>query len=111
MKSLLRKSLVPLATLGILAPTAAFADGPEIFKAQKCNGCHTITGAGIAAIPGADRDPNAPDLSHVGSSLDKKGIALFLLKKTEIKGEKHKKSFQGTTDELKTVSEWLSSLK
>ncbi|MFO0747589.1 MAG: c-type cytochrome [Myxococcota bacterium] len=111
--SLFSKTLVPLSALAVFAigaPSVAFAAGPEIFQAQKCNGCHSVKAANIARLPNPEVD-NAPDLSHVGSSLDKKGIALFVLKKTEIKGEKHKKAFQGTTEELKTVAEWLAGLK
>lgn len=111
MKSMFKGTLASLAALAILAPTAAVAEGPDIFKAQKCNGCHTIKAAGITLLPGADADKDAPDLSKVGASLDKKGIALFILKKSEIKGVKHKKAFGGSNDDLKTVAEWLAGLK
>ena len=111
MKSMFKGTLASLAALAILAPTAALADGPEVFKAQKCNSCHSVKAAGIAIAAGADADKDAPDLSKVGASLDKKGIALFVLKKSEIKGVKHKKAYAGSNEDLKTVAEWLAGLK
>ncbi len=105
MKSALRTASF-IALLGFAS--SALADGPEVFKTQKCTECHSVKAAGITRT-GSDAD--APDLSKVGAQLDKKAIALFLLKKTEINGEKHKKLFGGTTDELKTVATWLETLK
>ncbi len=102
-------TLAALLTSTLVAPVA-LADGPDIFKAQKCNSCHSVMVAGISRTVPPD-DDKAPDLSKVGASLDKKAIASFLLKKSEINGEKHKKSFGGTTDELKTIATWLESLK
>lgn len=108
MKTLYRLALAPFAVL-LLSGAASAATGPEIFQAQKCNSCHKVTAAGIARLPNPDEE--GKDLSHVGSTYDKKAIASFLLKKTEHNGEKHKKAFGGTTEELKTVATWLESLK
>ena len=107
MKALIRPLLIGLA---LLAPSAALANtGPEIFKGQNCTSCHSITKAGIARD--ANPDDKAKDLSDVGTRHDKKVIAGFLLKKTEIEGHKHKKGFAGTTDELKVLATWLETLK
>ena len=94
----------------VLSPAIASAEGPDIFKAQKCNDCHSISVAGIASKDTANTE-KAPDLSHVGKTMTKQAIAGFVLKKTEMHGEKHKKLFGGTTDELKVVATWLESLK
>lgn len=110
MNKLIRRALATFAATALLAPAVASADGPEIFKAQKCTSCHSVTVAGISHIATPD-DDKAPDLSKVGATLDKRAIATYLLKKSEINGEKHKKAFQGTTDELKTIAEWLGGLK
>ena len=96
-------------TLGGLVSSTALATGPEVFQAQGCTKCHSVTKAGISRQ--TPHDEEAKDLSTVGSRHDKKAIALFMLKKTEVNGEKHKKLFQGTTDQLKTVAEWLETLK
>lgn len=93
----------------LLAPTVASADGPEVFKTQKCTNCHSVTGASISRS--ASPSETAPDLSKVGGKLDKRAIASFLLKKSEINGAKHKTTFGGSTDDLKAVAEWLGSLK
>jgi|GEM_PF-4756932 len=98
MKKMIFGSFAALALTSI-ASSAALATGPEVFKDQGCTKCHSVTVAGIARD--AAHDEEAKDLSTVGSRYDKKAIALFLLKKTEHEGEKHKKLFQGTTEQLK----------
>lgn len=99
-----------LALVFTAIPSLAFAsEGPEVFTAQKCNACHSVKTAKITVLPGGDE--KAPDLSKVGSKYDKKTIALWLLKKTEHNGEKHKKLFEGKMEDLKIVSSWLESLK
>lgn len=101
------------------------ADGKDLFLAAKCNTCHSVTAAGIdkkkpteaeaaeaAKAEKADKDEKKPpDLSSVG--LDKKAdwIAKFLTKKETLDGEKHKKLYKGTDEELKTLSAWLESQK
>lgn len=108
MKKLITGSFVAFALATLVSP-AALATGPEVFKEQGCTGCHSVTVAGIARNPVHDEE--AKDLSTVGSRYDKKAIALFMLKKTEHNGEKHKKLFAGTTEQLKTLAEWLETLK
>lgn len=109
MNKLIKNTLATIAATMLAAPAVAFADGPEVFKAQKCTSCHAVSVAGIARAATPDKD--GPDLSKVGATLDKRAIATYLLKKSEINGEKHAKAFQGTTDELKAVAEWLGGLK
>ncbi len=108
MKKLIGSTFVVIALSALVSP-AALATGPEVFKQQGCTSCHSVTAAGIARNPVHDEE--AKDLSTVGSRYDKKAIALFMLKKTEHNGEKHKKLFAGTTEQLKTVAEWLETLK
>jgi mono/diheme cytochrome c family protein len=106
MKAFIRNSLV---SMFLLAPSAALASGPDVFKAQNCDSCHSVTKAGISRS--ATPDDKAKDLSDVGSRYDRKFLAGFLLKKNEIDGDKHKKGFQGTTDDLKVLATWLETLK
>lgn len=107
MKGLIRNTLCAMA---LSLPSAALAaDGPDVFKAQNCNSCHSVKSAGIARVDNPDE--KAKDLSDIGSRFDRKFLAGFLLKKNEIDGEKHKKSFGGTTDDLRTLATWLESLK
>jgi len=108
---------------GALAQEQKKADGKDLFLAAKCNTCHSITAAGIdkkkpteaeaaEAAKTADKDAKKPpDLSSVG--LDKKAdwIAKFITKKETLDGEKHKKLYKGTDEELNTLSTWLGSQK
>jgi cytochrome c1 len=110
---------------GALAQEEKKADGKDLFLAAKCNTCHSVTAAGIdkkkpteaeaaeaAKTTKADKDEKKPpDLSSVG--LDKKAdwIAKFLTKKETLDGEKHKKLYKGTDEELKTLSAWLELQK
>lgn len=99
-----------LALVFSAIPSLAFAsEGPEVFTTQKCNACHSVKVAKVGVLPGAAE--KAPDLSKVGSKYDKKAIALFVLKKTEHNGEKHKKLFEGQMEDLKVIALWLENLK
>lgn len=109
MKSLFRNTLMSAAAVAFLAPAALAGTGPEVFQANNCNACHTVSAAGIARQ--ANPDEKAKDLSHVGSTRTKQDIARFLLKKIDFEGEKHKKTWTGESADLKTVAEWLESLK
>lgn len=109
MRTIFRPALAFLVTAIVAVPGAALADGPEVFKAQGCTKCHSVSGASISRD--AAHDEEAKDLSKVGGSHDKKWIAQFLLKKVDREGEKHKKGWQGTTEELKTLATWLETLK
>lgn len=107
MKRLIRNTLCAMA---LSLPSAALAaDGPEVFKAQNCDSCHSVKSAGIARVDNPDK--KAKDLSDIGSRYDKKFLAGYLLKKNAIDDEKHQKTFGGTTEDLKTLATWLESLK
>jgi cytochrome c1 len=98
------------------------ADGKDLFLAAKCNTCHSVTAAGIEKKkPTAEEaktaekekpDPDEkkpPDLSSVGLDHKADWIAKFITKKETLDGEKHKKLYKGTDEELKTLSTWLAS--
>lgn len=90
-------------------------DGKAIFKEYKCSNCHSMESQGIVKKASDDDEDDSkkesPDLSSVG--LDRKAdwIALFLMKKEAIDGEKHSKKFKGSEDELKVLSAWLEQQK
>ena len=48
MNKLIKNALATIAATMLAAPAVASATGPEVFKAQKCTGCHTVSAAGIA---------------------------------------------------------------
>ena len=98
---------------GEKAPT-----GKDLFLTAKCNTCHSITAAGIekkkATTPeekAEKTDKKPPDLSSVGLEKKADWIAKFLTKKETLDGEKHKKLYKGTDEELKTLAAWLETQK
>jgi len=105
---IIKIGLIALALL--FTSNKPFASTPkEVFIAQGCNNCHTVLVEKIPHKEGSDE--KSKDLSKVGLDHDKKWFAGWLLKKNEVNGEKHKKSFTGTTEELKLISTWLEGLK
>lgn len=106
---IVKMGLIALLLLFMSNNQSHSAPGPEAFIAQGCNKCHSVKVEKIQRLPGAE--DSAKDLSKVGTVHDKKWIAGWLLKKTELDGEKHKQSFTGTTEELKIIATWLEGLK
>jgi mono/diheme cytochrome c family protein len=111
------------ATAAAPATTAA-KDGKTLFLENKCNTCHTIQAAGIekrkasaedtaeaTAKEASKPEKKPPDLSSVGLDQKPEWIAKYLMKTESLKGEKHGRKFRGTEPELKTVSQWLGSMK
>jgi hypothetical protein len=81
-------------------------DGKQIFVDKKCSSCHTVTSANITS-----KKKDASDLSNAGAAGDAEFMAKYLTKKEKIDDKVHKAPWKGTEQELKTVSEWLVSLK
>lgn len=109
MKIRMSFAMLLLAGAAFALPATALADGPDIFRAQKCTSCHSVTAAKIDRD--ADSTEDGKDLSTVGARHDKRAIAKYLLKQETLGGEKHKKAFQGSTEDLKAIATWLESLK
>lgn len=96
--------------------TSAEKDGKSIFLEYKCRSCHSLEGQGIVKKSSGDEDEEdskkeTPDLSSVGLDRKAEWISLFLMKKEAIDGEKHKKKFKGSDDELKVLAKWLEDQK
>lgn len=81
-------------------------DGKTIFTEKKCNTCHTVE---VVQIESKKKD--AVDLSKTGDKYNSEFLMKFLTKTEKIDGKEHKTTLKGTEEEIKTVSEWLSSLK
>ena len=103
----------------------AIPAGQKIFLDNKCTQCHNISALKIAKAK-ADKDEkeeeeaseggkkvDPPDLSDVGKDKDHDAawFSKWLMKEEKIEGRKHKKKFKGSPEELKTVTEWLTTLK
>jgi mono/diheme cytochrome c family protein len=97
-------------TLPASTPAAA-ADAPtgkEVFLAQKCNTCHAIASQSIEMT---SKTSKAPDLSNAGAH-DSAFIQQWIKKEVAADdGKKHMPTWKGTDAELKTVADWLATLK
>jgi mono/diheme cytochrome c family protein len=91
------------------APAAAQAakvlDGKQIFLAQKCNLCHSVSTAGIEATTKSEK-MKGPDL--VGESKrEAKLLNGYLRKTADINSKKHAKQFTGSDEEIGALIAWL----
>ena len=100
-------ALLCLASMAIAADTAVPA-GQKLFMDKKCNTCHSIDSLKITKKLASSK---AADLSNVGATRTAEWIAKWLNKEVDLEGKKHSAPFKGTPEEVKTLSEWLATLK
>jgi len=112
----MRWSVVSLGGLAVaaasLAPPAAAQvkklDGKQIFLAQKCETCHTVSSVQIKATGKV----KAPDLAGVAATLDATWLANYLRKQEKTKaGKGHLKAFTGSDEEMGALIAWLQDQK
>jgi mono/diheme cytochrome c family protein len=111
-----------LASLAGLAVAAAFAaapspspaqttkklDGKQIFLAQKCETCHTVSSAQIKATGKI----KAPDLAGAAAKHDAAWLGKYLRKQEKSKaGKAHMKAFTGSDEEMGALIAWLQDQK
>jgi len=84
--------------------------GQDVFTAQKCNMCHSVSTVGIEAKMKSPK-MMGPDLKGVGERHDAEWIGKFLHKEVQKDGADHKGSFKGTPEELETLIAWLNEQK
>lgn len=104
---------VLFAAVVLVANPAASDDaagGKAIFLAQKCNLCHTVSSAGIEARTKSDA-LKGPDLIGVGSRHERGWFPKWLHREVEMNGQKHKKQFKGSDEELQALIDWLLEQK
>jgi mono/diheme cytochrome c family protein len=94
------------------AATAAPAklDGKQIFLAQKCNLCHSVSSAGIERTVKSEKVAG-PDLTNTAAKEDAATLSKFLKKEAEPNGKKHGKTFTGSEEEMAAVISWLQQQK
>lgn len=96
-------------------------EAKKIFMDYGCVKCHSISAYGITVVEATEDEEELgeedeegaiepPDLSDVGTRLNKEFIAKYLRKKADKEGRKHKKRFKGSKDELKKLVEWMATL-
>jgi hypothetical protein len=100
--------------LAVAVLTPAAAPGTEepagqalFLDTHKCNTCHAVASAGIAAK--TDRYAS-PDLGGYETD-DAAALGRYLRKEEPREGEDHKKTFEGTDEELQGILDWLSGLE
>jgi len=108
--TVLTLSLVAPAPVAV-AEEGEMMDGKALFEQHKCNLCHSVSAAEIEAKTSSDK-MRGGDLS--GYELGDKtldDVAAYLRKEAELDGNKHKREFKGTDEELQTIVDWLGSLE
>lgn len=110
MKKTLALTLCTLFALVGGAASAAEApktlDGKQIFLAQKCNLCHTVSSAQIQATTKSEK-LKGPDLTGVTPKRDATLLNNYLRKKADLNGKKHSKEFTGSDEEMGALIAWL----
>lgn len=86
-------------------PMAASNEGRQVFVAQGCGTCHTVSTADIEAKVSSDSRTFGGDLAGTGRSREE--IRAIALQKTEVDGRRHPKRFDGTDEELAILIDWL----
>jgi mono/diheme cytochrome c family protein len=81
-------------------------DGRQIFLAQKCNLCHSVSSAGIQATVKSEK-MKGPDLTGAAPKRDATLLNGYLRKKADINGKKHGKEFTGSDEEIGALIAWL----
>ena len=114
MHPIIRFASFAFALSVVALPLRASAEPPgqKVFLDYKCNKCHTVASAKIEATKKPkDGEKAAPDLSDVGTKQKREWIDAYIHKKETLDGKKHKVLFRGDDAELKSLLDWLTSLK
>jgi len=101
--------LVSVLVLGFTVPMGA-ADGKAAFLEAKCEMCHAVGAADIAAKVKSGK-MKGPDLSGFKTDDMAATIAYVTQKAAGEDGKKHLKGFKGSDEELQTILDWLGSLE
>ena len=108
---LLAAFTLPLLAVPQPAQAAGEPPGQQLFMAQKCNMCHSVDSLKIARTTKSEKMAG-PDLSNVGGEHLAPWIASYLKKEqANSAGKNHTKGWTGSEADLKTLSEWLATLK
>jgi mono/diheme cytochrome c family protein len=98
--------IVSFVSISMAADTAAA--GQKLFMDKKCNTCHSVDSMKITKKLASSK---APDLSNIGAEKNAEWIQKWLKKEVDLNGKKHTPTWGGTPEDLKTLSEWVASLK
>ncbi len=112
MKSILSFSVIMLLLGTVSSAALRNADedpaGKKVFIEKKCMTCHSVDSQGLTLEA---KKANIPDLSFAGDHNDSAFIVEYLKKNEKINDKAHPMAFKGTDEELKSLADWLASLK
>lgn len=100
-------AFIAVASFNVSVNAQEAKDSKTIFTEQKCDMCHSVNSLGIAS----KKKSGAIDLSNASVEGDAEFFAKYLKKETDLKGKKHPAQFKGGDEELRILSEWLTTLK
>lgn len=90
------------------AQTQSAPAGQKLFVDNKCNTCHSVTSAQIEKKMAAAK---GTDLSNAGATHDAAWFTKWLNKEVDLEGKKHPASVKLPDADLKTLVDWLATLK
>lgn len=79
--------------------------GEQLFKERGCTGCHSMQSEGI------ETSNAAPDLSHIGSKVDRRWLYNWLKNPREIWPETHMPNMRLNDQQANDITEWLLQQK
>ncbi len=113
MKNLLALAAILVAVVILIPTTAAeeeaALDGQALFTTHKCNMCHAVPAADIAAKTKSEKMKGADLGGKIETELAE--LAAYVRKEADLDGKTHKKPFKGTDEELQAIVDWLGSLE
>jgi cytochrome c551/c552 len=109
MKALVAISVAALVLVIGTAPVSYAADGKALFVEKKCNLCHAVDSQGIQKTSEKMKGAELSDAGNTGKSAD--WLKKFLKQEELKEGEKHKRKWKGTDEELDTIVNWVLTLK
>ncbi len=90
-----------------LQPAIA-ASGQEAYTSAKCNMCHSVSAAGIAATAKME-SMLGPDLGGVINDGNSEEMSKYIRKQISRNDKEHKKEFKGSAEELQPILDWLKT--
>lgn len=106
---------------GLLASSMASATDAEmvtLFKANKCNECHSLSKYNVKAEPEEGKKNDDDEGKPIDLTSEKRApehditwTIKYLKKKEKIKEKKHKKRWPGDDKDLDVIAAWLDANK
>lgn len=82
--------------------------GQKLFMEKKCNSCHSIDSLKIEKKMASSK---GGDMSNIGATRDAEWVTKWMNKEVDLEGKKHPAAWTGKPEELKTLADWLATLK